>query len=308
MRIAIMAAGAVGAYFGARMADAGHDVFFIARGAHLDAIRKNGLKVDSALGNTVIKNAKATDDPKSVGPVDIVLFAVKLWDTAKAAEQTKPLIGPNTRVISLQNGIDSYDRIAPIIGKEHAVGGATYVATVIAEPGVISQTSPFARIVCGRMDGKDDAQLAAFADAAKKANIDIAVTKDMPRELWQKFVFLSTLASTTAGSRQPIGAIMADADMKAFFRKLMEETRAVGVAKGVDVGAAYIDERLKFAAETAPKGMKASMCHDLERGNRLELDWLAGAVSALGREMKVPTPANDAVYAMLKPYRMGKPA
>jgi 2-dehydropantoate 2-reductase len=308
MRIAIMAAGAVGAYFGARMADAGHDVHFIARGAHLDAIRKNGLKVDSALGNTVIKNAKATDDPRTVGPVDIVLFAVKLWDTEKAAEQMKPLIGPDTRVISLQNGIDSYDRIAPIIGKEHAVGGATYVATVIAEPGVISQTSPFAKVVCGRMDEKDDAQLSAFAEAAKKAGIDITVTKEMPRELWQKFVFLSTLASMTAGSRQPIGAIMADPDMKAFFRRLMEETRSVGVAKGVDVGGGYVDERMKFAAETAPKGMKASMCHDLERGNRLELDWLAGAICALGRELKVPTPANDAVYALLKPYRMGKPA
>jgi len=303
-----MAAGAVGAYFGARMADAGHDVFFIARGAHLDAIKKNGLKVDSALGNTVIKNANVTDDPKTVGPVDIVLFAVKLWDTEKAAEQTRPLIGPDTRVISLQNGIDSYDRIAPIIGKEHAVGGATYLATVIAAPGVISHTSPFAKIVCGRMDGKDDAQLSAFADAAKKANIDIAVTREMPRELWQKFIFLSTLASTTAGTRQPIGAIMADPDMKSLFRKLMEETRAVGEARGVKVGMDYIDERMKFASETAPKGMKASMAHDLERGNRLELDWLAGAVCALGRELKVPTPANDAVYALLKPYRMGRPA
>lgn len=308
MRIAIMAAGAVGAYFGARLADAGHDVFFIARGAHLEAIKKNGLKVDSAIGNTIIKNAKATDDPKSVGPVDIVLFAVKLWDTEKAAEQTKPLIGPNTRVISLQNGIDSYDRIAPIIGKEHTVGGATYVATVIAGPGVISQTSPFAKVVCGRMDGKDDAHLNAFADAAKKANIDITVTKEMPRELWQKFIFLSTLASTTAGTRQPIGAIMADPDMKALFRRLMEETHAVGKAKGAGVPDSYIEERMKFAAEGAPKGMKASMCHDLERGNRLELDWLAGAICALGRELKVPTPANDAVYALLKPYRMGKPA
>jgi 2-dehydropantoate 2-reductase len=308
MRIAIMAAGAVGAYFGARMADAGHDVFFIARGAHLEAIKKNGLKVDSALGNTVIKNANVTDDPKTVGPVDIVLFAVKLWDTEKAAAQMKPLIGPETRVISLQNGIDSYDRIAPIIGKEHAVGGATYVATVIAEPGVISQTSPFAKVVCGRMDGKDDPQLAAFVDAAKKAKIEIVLTREMPRELWQKFIFLSTLASMTAGSRQPIGPIMADADMKAFFRKLMEETRAVGIAKGVDVDQSYVEERMKFASETAPKGMKASMCHDLERGNRLELDWLAGAVCALGRELNVPTPANDAVYALLKPYRMGTQA
>ncbi len=303
-----MAAGAVGAYFGARLADAGHDVFFIARGAHLDAIKKNGLKIESTLGNTTIKNAKVTDDPKTVGPVEIVLFAVKLWDTEKAAEQAKPLVGPNTRVISLQNGIDSYDRIAPIVGKDNAVGGAAYIATVIASPGVISHTSPFARMVGGRMDGKDDAQLAAFADAAKKANIDIAVTKEINRELWQKFIFLSSLASITAGARQPIGAIMADADMKAFFRKLMEEVFAVGNATGAGVPGAYIEERMKFAAETAPKGMKASMAHDLERGNRLELEWLAGKVASLGRELKVPTPANEAAYALLKPYRMGKSA
>ncbi len=305
MRIAIMAAGAVGAYFGARLADAGHEVFFIARGANLEAIRKNGLKVESTLGNTTIKNANVTDDPKTVGPVDIVLFAVKLWDTEKAAEQAKPLIGPNTRVISLQNGVDSYDRIAPIVGAEKAVGGSAYIASVIATPGVISHTSPFAKLVCGRMDGEGDAQLSAFADAAKRANIDIVVTNQMPRELWQKFIFLSSLAGMTAGSRQPIGVIMADPDMKSFFRKLMEETLAVGKAKGVDVPPAYVDERMKFAAETAPKGMKASMAHDLERGNRLELEWLAGKVCALGREFKVPTPANDAVYALLKTYRNG---
>lgn len=307
MRIGIMAAGAVGAYFGARMAAAGHDVFFIARGAHRDAIKKNGLKIESTLGNLHLPKPNVTDDPKEVGPVDIVLFAVKLWDTEKAAEQAKPLVGKNTRVISLQNGIDSYERIAPIVGKEQAVGGTAYIATVIASPGIISHTSPFAKMNCGRMDGKDDAALTAFADEAKKAGIDIAVINEIERELWQKFIFLSSLASITAGTRMPIGIVMADPDTKTLFRKLMEEALAIGQARGVKLSKDYIDERMTFAAETAPKGMKASMAHDLERGNRLELDWLAGKIVALGRGLGVPTPANDAVYALLKPYRMGKP-
>ncbi len=306
MRIAIMAAGAVGGYFGARMADAGHEVHFVARGAHLDSIRKNGLKIESTLGNTLVKNANVTDDPKSVGTVDIVLFAVKLWDTEKAAEQTKPLVGAGTRVISLQNGIDSHDRIAPIVGKAQTVGGSAYIASVIASPGVISHTSPFARLLCGRFDGKDDAQLAAFADAAKKANIDIAVTNDIELELWNKFIFLSSLAAITAGTRQTLGVIMADPDMSATFRRLMEEVKAVGAAKGVSVAQNYVDERMTFARDTAPKGMKASMAHDLDRGNRLELDWLTGAAIKLGRELNVPTPTNDTAYALLKPFRMGK--
>jgi 2-dehydropantoate 2-reductase len=308
MRIAVMAAGAVGGYFGARMAAAGHDVTFIARGAHLDAIRRNGLAIESTLGNLHLRDAKATDDPHEVGPVDIVLFAVKLWDTEQAAAQAEPLVGSGTRVITLQNGIDSYERIAPILGTEQTVGGSAYIATVIASPGVISHTSPFARMLCGRMDGRADDRLTAFADAAKKAGIDIAVTSEIERELWNKFIFLSALASITAGTRQPIGVIVADDDMRALFRKFMEEARAVGTAKGIAVDPGYIDERMAFAAQTAPKTMKASMAHDLERGNRLELDWLAGKIVALGRALHVPVPYSEAVYALLKPYRMGKMA
>ena len=162
MRIAAMAAGAVGGYFGARMAAAGHDVFFIARGAHLEAMRKNGLKIESVHGDLHLPKPNVTDDPKSVGPVDIVLFAVKLWDTEKGAEAARPLLGPNTRVITLQNGVDSYERIAPIVGRERAIAGVTYVVTVIDRPGVIKQASQFQSIICGTIDGRADASLAAF--------------------------------------------------------------------------------------------------------------------------------------------------
>ncbi|MET0866517.1 MAG: 2-dehydropantoate 2-reductase [Pseudorhodoplanes sp.] len=305
MRIAAMAAGAVGGYFGARMAAAGHDVTFIARGGHRDAIRAHGLVIESTLGNLHLKNAKVTDDPRNVGPVDIVLFAVKLWDTESAAELSRPLISPNTRLITFQNGVDSVERIAPILGPDRVTGGIALISTVIARPGVIAQTSPFARMRCGRMDGKPDAMLEAFADAAKAANIDIATSSQINADRWRKFAFLVAFSGITAASRQPIGVAMADPDMKAFFRKLMEEVVAVGRASGTDLGEGFVDEQMKFT-ENSPATMKASMAHDLERGNRLELDWLAGKVVELGRSFRLPVPANEAVYALLKPYRVGR--
>lgn len=300
-----MAAGAVGGYFGARLAAAGHDVSFIARGALLEAIRTKGLKVESTLGDLHIANAKATPDPKEVGPVDVVLFAVKLWDTEKAAELARPLVGPSTRVITLQNGIDSVERIAPILGPDKVVGGSAYIASVMAAPGVISHTSQFARMVCGRVDGKPDAMLDVFAAAAKAAGIDISVTPAIDVERWQKFTFLVGLSGATAALRAPLGPILDDPDTRKFLHDLMREVVAVGRTKGVAIAADYADDRMTFAA-TAPRTMKASLAHDLERSNRLEVDWLAGKVAALGRELGVPTPANDAVYMVLKLHRMGR--
>ena len=305
MRIAAMAAGAVGGYFGGRLAAAGHDVSFVARGAQLDAIRKNGLKIESTFGNLHLDNVRATSDPKEIGPVDIVLFAVKLWDTETAAELARPLVGANTRVITLQNGVDSVERIAPILGKDHVVGGVAFIASVIASPGVISHTSQFAKMLCGRVDGKPDTQLAGFVAAAKEAGVDITQVTDIERERWQKFVFLIALSGATGALRSPLGPILADPDTRAFFRSLMAEVVALAQAKGIGIDDSYIEDRMQFA-EAAPKGMKASLLHDLERGNRIELDWLAGKVVALGRELGVPTPANDAVYAVLKLHRMGR--
>ncbi len=307
MRIAVMAAGAVGGYFGARMATAGHDVFFIARGANLQTIKTKGLKVESVLGDIHLQNPAVTDDPASVGPVDIVLFAVKLWDTEKAAQQALPLVGPTTRVIPLQNGIDSLERLAPILGTDIVVPGAAYIATVMSSPGVVSHTSKFARMITGRSDGKPDARLTAFTDAAQAAGIDISQSEMIDRERWQKFVFLVGLSGATASTRMALGPILQDPDTRQLFHGLMREVVAVGRAKGVSIPADFADDRLKFG-ETSPPTFKASMCHDLERGNRLELDWLAGKVVSLGRELGVATPWNEAVYAVLKLYRMGKPA
>ena len=305
MRIAAMAAGAVGGYFGGRMAAAGHDVFFIARGAHRDAIARNGLKVESVHGDLHLPKPNVTDDPAKVGPVDIVLFAVKLWDTETAAAAARPLLGPDSRLITFQNGVDSVERISSVLGAERTVGGAAYIATTIASPGVIKHTSQFATIRFGRADKKPDATLNTFVDAGKAAKLDIALSADIERELWQKFIFLTAMAGSTASLRSPIGPIIADSELRGFFRALMEEAFAVGKARGVALNPAYLDERMNFVTSKVEPGMKASMAHDLERGNRLELDWLAGRVRALGHELGIPTPASDTVYTVLKLHRMG---
>jgi 2-dehydropantoate 2-reductase len=304
MRIAVMAAGAVGGYFGARLAAAGHDVTFFARGAHRDAIRRNGLKVESALGDLHLTSVNVTDNPAGVAPVDLVFFAVKLWDTERAAEQLRALLKPDTRVITLQNGIDSVERLTPILG-DAVVGGSTYLVTVIAEPGVIRHTSPFARIRCGRVDRRPDPVLAAQVEQIRAAGIDATLSDTMQTELWKKFVLLSGTSSMTSSTRSPIGPIRTDPELRAFFFKLMDEAIAVGKAAGVAFPADFPEE-LERAVEAFPPTMKASMAHDLERGNPLELDWLAGKVVALGRALGVPTPANEAVYAVLKLHRMGR--
>ena len=305
MRVATMAAGAVGAYYGARLAAAGHDVAFIARGAHRDAIRRNGLAIESTLGDLHLKDVNVTDDPSKVGPVDLVLFAVKLWDTETAGEQARPLLGANTRVITLQNGVDSVERLAPILGDGATIGGATYVVTTIARPGVIRHTGAIARVRCGRLDRRPDAVLAGYVEQMKAANIDVALADNALLDVWKKFVLLSGTSGITASTRQPLGVIRDDPDMRGFFFQLMHETIAVGRAAGVDFPSDFPAE-LERTAAGFPPTMKASMANDLEAGNRLELDWLAGKVAALGRKHGIPTPGHAAVYAILKPYRMGR--
>ena len=305
MRMAVMAAGAVGGYFGGRMAAAGHDVTFIARGAHRDAIRRNGLRIESALGDLHLKDLNVTDDPKQVGPVDVVLFAVKLWDTETAGEQTRPLVGSNTRVITLQNGVDSVERLAPILGDDVTIGGATYIVTTIAKPGVIRHTGARAEVRCGRLDRRPDAVLADYVQQMKAANIEITLTDHMLLDIWKKFVLLSGTSGITASTRQPLGVVRDDEDMRAFFYRLMHETIGVGRAAGVEFPPDFAAELDRWVASFPPT-MKASMANDLDAGRRLELDWLAGKVVALGRKYGIATPGHEAVYAILKPYRMGR--
>ena len=305
MRMAVMAAGAVGGYFGGRMAAAGHDVTFIARGAHRDAIRRDGLRIESALGDLHLKDLNVTDDPKQIGPVDVVLFAVKLWDTETAGEQTRPLVGSNTRVITLQNGVDSVERLAPILGDDVTIGGATYIVTTIAKPGIIRHTGARAQVRCGRLDRRPDAVLAGYVQQMKAANIEITLADHMLVDICKKFVLLSGTSGITASTRQPLGVIRDDEDMRAFFYRLMHETIGVGRAAGVEFPPDFAAELDRWVASFPPT-MKASMANDLDAGRRLELDWLAGKIVALGRKYGIATPGHEAVYAILKPYRMGR--
>jgi 2-dehydropantoate 2-reductase len=235
----------------------------------------------------------------------VVLFAVKLWDTETAGEQARPLLGPKTRLITLQNGVDSVERLAPLLGNEATIGGATYVVTTIARPGVIRHTGTIARIRCGRLDRRPDPGLTGYVEEMKTAKLDITLSDNMLLDLWKKFVLLSGTSGITASTRQPLGVIRDDEDMRALLYKLMHETMAVGRAAGVEFAPDFPAELDRAVAGFAPD-MRASMANDLAAGNRLELDWLAGKVVALGRKYAVPTPAQEAVYAILKPYRMGR--
>ena len=305
MRVAVMAAGALGGYFGGRLAEAGHDVFFIARGANLAAIRANGLKVESPMGNIHLKAPTATDNPKEVGEVDLVLFAVKLWDVEKAGEASKPLVGKNTRLISMLNGIDSVERLTPILGAHAVAAAPARISAVIAAPGVIAHKSPFANFTCGFLDGRDDARLEGMVSEMKAAKIDCAFSKEIEKNLWEKFVFLVGMSGATAATRMPLGPIREDPDMRALLQSLMQEVEAVAIQKGIPLAGAAATA-FAFAEKGAPPTVKASMLEDLERGNRLETDWLQGKVVELGRSLGVPTPVNRDVYAVLKPHRMGK--
>ena len=307
MRIGIMAAGTLGGYYGARLAAAGNDVVFFARGAQLKALRENGLKLESAQGNLHLPSVNASDDPASAGHLDVVLFAVKLWDTEKAAQDIRPIVGANTRVISLQNGVDSVDILRSVLGQAHLNGGSAYMGGVVASPGVIRQTTTASHIVCGPPGGGRDEVVETFATISGQAGIEVRISDDIKRDLWQKFVFLVALSGSTASTRQNLGPVLADPDTRKMFVDLASEAVAVGRARGVALAPDYAAQILEFASGFPP-GHRASTLNDLERGHRLEVDWLTGRVVSLGAAAGVPTPVSAVIYAVLKLHRMGKPA
>ena len=306
MRIAVVGAGGVGGGFGAALAKAGADVAFIARGAHLAAMKSAGLKVQGGRGETHLVPTRATDDPADIGTVDIVLFCVKLWDVESAGEQIKPLIGPDTGVIPLQNGIDAAERLIPILGESAVMGGVAQISASITAPGVIQQVGTFMRMIFGEFDGKRSKRGEDFLALCLKAGFDATLSEQILTELWMKFILLASNAGVMALTRQPIGRLRDDPDLRPIFIAAYQEAIDVGRARGVALPADALDKILDFTSH-APPAMKASMALDLERGNRLELPWLSGKVAELGRQLGVPTPTHSMMYAMLKPYIMGAP-
>jgi 2-dehydropantoate 2-reductase len=307
MRIAVVGAGGVGGAFGVALAKAGADVTFIARGAHLAAMKSQGLKIEGGRGETHLLPTQATDDPKAVGPVDYVLFCVKLWDVESAGEHIKPLVGPNTAVIPLQNGIDAPERLLPILGSRAVMGGVAQISASIVAPGVIRQVGTFMRLLFGELDGSKSERGEALLAICRKAGFDVVLSDQIVTELWLKFILLATNASLIALVRQPIGKVRDDPDMQQQWIAAYNEVIAVGKARGVKLPADVLDRMLAFNT-SAPPAMKPSMALDLERGNRIELPWLGGKVVELGRQLGVPTPTHALMYAALKPYVMGTPA
>ena len=305
MRIAVVGAGGVGGGFGAALAKAGGDVTFIARGAHLAAMKSTGLKVLGPRGDTHLVPTQATDDPAQIGPVDIVLFCVKLWDVESAGGMIKPLVGPGTAVIPLQNGIDAAERLIPILGAGAVMGGVAQISASITAPGVITQVGTFMRMIFGEFDGSKSRRGEDFLALCLKAGFEASLSEAITTDLWMKFILLATNAGMTALARQPIGSLRDDPDIRPVFVAACQETIAVGRAKGVALPADALNRILEFIAHLPPT-MKASMALDLDRGNRLELPWLSGKVAELGRQVGVPTPTHSMIYAMLKPYVMGK--
>jgi 2-dehydropantoate 2-reductase len=299
MRIAVMGAGGVGGYFGARLAQAGHQVSFIARGRHLEALRTKGIVLKSPLGDAQLK-VRAFASPEQAGDADVVLFAVKLWDTESAAESLRPIL-KNGFVIPFQNGVESIERVGAVLGKEKVMGGAAYIAARIAEPGVIVQTGQFARLRFGPLTASQRAAAESFLQRCKTAGIDAELTEDIVRVIWEKFVLLVGISGATAIARRPLGVVRSDPDLRWLLECAMRETWQLAQKRGIAVPEDFVAKTLA-GIDKLPADMKASMAADLEAGSKLEAPWLCGAVARMAGDHGLAAPVNRAIYAALKPW------
>ena len=300
MKIAIVGTGGVGGYYGGLLAQQGHTVTFLARGAHLEAIRRNGLQVKSKFGDFVIKPANATDAPGNAGPVELLLFCTKTYRTDEAVEITKPLVGDETTVLSLQNGVDAADRLGAVLGLERMIAGATWLSAAIVAPGVINQASDFRRIVIGELDGSVTPRVRAIHDAFKETGSTIEISENITGVLWTKLIFISAASAFGSLTRLPMAAYRSVPETRALITTLMHETRAVAIAHGVKLAPDAVEAALAFMDKAGPT-IKASMQLDVEAGRQSELEALIGVIGRKGRERGVPTPVADMIYGSLLP-------
>ena len=306
MRIAVMGSGGMGGYFGGLLAQAGEDVTFIARGAHLEALRTHGLTVQSPVTGDFTRTVSATDDPGTVGEVDLVLFCVKTYDLDAAAAQISPLIGPHTMVLLLQNGIDSAERLARIIGPEGVLGGVAYVVSTRVAPGVIAHQG-LNKIIFGELNGGTSQRTEQLRDMFSRTAITAELHPDVRVPLWEKFILLAATGGVMAMTRLSIGSIRACPETTALFLGVIEEAAAVGRTLGIPLSEDCVDQHWALVSGLDPSA-RGSMSHDIMAGRRLELEALNGTVVRLGRQVGIATPYNFAVYAALKPYIDGAPA
>ncbi len=318
MRIAVVGAGGVGGYFGGRLAAAGADVHFLARGAHLEAMRSHGLRIESPNGNVHVPHVAATDDPAAIGACDVVLFCVKLYDVEPALAMLPPLLGPDTIVLPFQNGVESVDLLTRHVGAAHTGGGTAYITAVIAEPGIIRHTvmdslifgelappQPQGDGEGGRTVARRSPRLERFLEACRPAGFHATLSDHITVDIWTKFVRLSVFSGMTAVTRCSIGPIVRDPALFAMLTDAVREARSVAVAKGIPVPESVVEEVGASYERMAPEA-KSSMLHDLERGRRLELPWLSGAVVRLGAEAGVATPIHRFIATVLTPHVMGR--
>ena len=303
MKIAIMGTGGVGGYYGALLTRAGHEVTFIARGKHLEAIRQNGLEVKSVFGDFRVRPTLVTDNPALAGQVEMVIFATKTYHTEEAAEKILPVIGPQTIVIPLQNGVDAAERIGAVIGRGHVVGGATWLSAAIEAPGVIGQYSQFRRIVIGEFDGNITPRAQAAQSALKSTGGVVELVGNISQVLWTKFVFISAISALGAVTRVTIGEYRSVPETRLALTGALNEVIAVAHARKIPLDADILEKTLEFIDTSAP-GIKPSMQRDMEAGRRSELESMIGIVVRFGEELGVPTPVMRLAYAALKPGQL----
>ena len=306
MRFAVVGSGAVGGYYGARLARAGHKVTFIARGPHLKAIRERGLSIRSPLGDFTI-TAPAEEDAARVGPVDVVLFAVKTYDNATALPMLRSLAAPPTMVLTLQNGVDSVDQVAAVVGETAVLAGPTYIATALAEPGLIVQTGTHRRIVFGEVFGERRAvseRASGLCSILAEADIQAEAVPDGRVPLWEKFIYLAPFAAFTGAARQPVGGLWSQPGFRDVFVQALAEVERVARAEGVAVSPTVKAEIIKYI-ESVPPTMRSSLLIDLQQGKKIEVEALPGSVVRRGRAASVDTPMMLALYSVLKPYENG---
>lgn len=301
MKIAVMGVGGTGGYFGGLLARAGEDVTFIARGRHLEALRTRGLQVKSPLFGDFVLNVRATDDPQEIGPVDLVLFCVKSYDTEVAAQQIIPIVGPQTMVLSLQNGIGNEERLAHILGEHAILGAVAFVTARIEAPGVILQSTKLSKLLIGELHGGISQRIHQLQETLEQSGINTEVRADIQVALWEKFLVICALSGMTALTRLPIGSVLACHETAEMTRRILAEVAEVARKRGIELPPDCVQRNYATLEKLEPQAY-GSLYGDLISGHRMELETLNGAVVHLAEEAGVDTPMNFAVYAALKAY------
>ena len=299
MRIAIVGTGGVGGYYGGLLAHAGHDVAFIARGEHLQAVRLRGLRIQSVHGDFVVYPARATDRPEEIGAVDLTIFAVKTYHTDSAAQSMRPLVGPRTAILPLQNGVESAASLSRHFDRQAVLGGATWIVASIVEPGVIRQESQFRRIALGELDGRLTERVKAIGDALEEAGATVEISTEIEKVLWTKLLFIASFSGITSVTRAPAGPVMACVESRLLLERAMREVEAVARARGIPLDADVVEKTMTFCANLDPAAT-SSMQRDVAAGRRLEHDAINGSVVRLGREAGVPAPVHEFIWTCLK--------